>query len=548
MASCLGLYIENNLIKYAKVSKEHDALKVDAFGIQFYDDLNIAIEQIVEETFSYKTPISINLSDEMYTYFDVFSLLGKNYLPKVVQTEFESYCSEKGYNPNVFETRYALVDNVDDREKLRVINVSANKLELNRRASQLDSYRLTTITPISMAITNIADLPDKENAIVVNMEENTIITTVIDRKIYDIDIFDEGSTDVLSRINIKENSYAKAYEACKNTTIYTAEGRELGTEQSYLDDVMPTLNKIITHIRTKIDSSTTTIRKIYLTGTLTCINNIDLYFQEYLPDMDCKILKPNFITTDGNEINIREYIEVNSAIALGVQGLDMGVTGMNFRKKSFSDLLKMDISDIGKNKKSKTGKAKDTGGNLKLSLKDWITPDFGENLTAIEINLLRTALGLLLLIIVYSCLSSFLTSQMHKKEAEVNEQITQTEEQIKLAKDDKNKIDTKTNEYKEMTKALQDLNDRASDINQSRNIIPNLLNQIMFVIPENVQITSIENTTDKHIVIVAQSDKYEPLGYFKAKLNSDRILYDVVSNSGVSDGSVIKVTIEGDLQ
>ena len=544
MASCLGLYIENNLIKYAKVSKERDNLKVEAFGIRFFDDLNKTIEQIVEETYSYKTPISINLSDEMYTYFDVFSLLGKNYLPKVVQTEFESYCVDKGYNPNVFETRYALVENIDDKEKLRVINISANKLELNRRATQLERYRLSAITPISMAITNIADLPEKENAIIVNMEENTIITTVTDRKIYDIDILDEGSTDVLSKINIKENSYAKAYEACKNTTIYTAEGRELGTEQTYLSDVMPTINQIVSYVSSKIDSSLAKIKKVYLTGTLTTVNNIDLYFQEYLTDVECKTLRPNFITTEGNEINIREYIEVNSAIALAIQGLEMGVTGMNFKRKSLSDILK---SDIGSNSKAKTGKAKSSVLDMDVNLKDFLTFDLGEKLTGIEKNLLRTAVGLLIFIIVYSGLSSFLTKQIHKKEDEVNTQITQTEEQINLAKADKGKIDTKTNEYKEMTKALQEINDRASDVNQSRNIIPNLLNQIMFVIPENVQITSIENTTSRHIVIVAQSDKYEPLGYFKAKLSSDRILYDVVSNSGVSDGNVIKVTIEGDL-
>ena len=542
MASCLGLYIESNLIKYAKVSKEHDNLKVEAFGIEFYDDLSKAIEQVVEETYSYKTPISINLSDEMYTYFDVFSLLGKNYLPKVVQTEFESYCVDKGYNPNVFETRYALVDNIDDKEKLRVINISANKLELNRRASALDSYRLTAITPISMAITNIADLPDKENALIVNMEENTIITTVTDRKIYDVDILDEGSTDVLSKINIKENSYSKAYEACKNTTIYTAEGRDLGTEQTYLDDIMPTLNQIVSYVSKKISNSLAPIKKVYLTGSLTCINNIDLYFQEFLPDVECKILKPNFINTDGNVINIREYIEVNSAIALGAQGLDVGVTGMNFKKKNLSDILK---SDIGSS--SKSGKAKSSVWSMNVDLSDFLTFDLGEKLTQVEKSLLRTALGLFLLIVVYSLLSGFLTTQMHKKENEVNAQIGQTTEQINLAKSDKGKIDTKTNEYKEMTKALQEISDRASDVNQSRNIIPNLLNQIMFVIPENVQIVSIENTTDKHIVIVAQSDKYEPLGYFKAKLNSDRILYDVVSDSGVSDGSVIKVTIEGDL-
>ena len=62
MPSCLGLYIENNLIKYAKVTKEKDMIKVDAFGVKFYDQIGPAINQIIAETFSYKTPISINLS------------------------------------------------------------------------------------------------------------------------------------------------------------------------------------------------------------------------------------------------------------------------------------------------------------------------------------------------------------------------------------------------------------------------------------------------------------------------------------------------------
>ncbi len=39
MASCLGLYIESNVIKYAKVSKEREALKIESFGMKFYDKL-----------------------------------------------------------------------------------------------------------------------------------------------------------------------------------------------------------------------------------------------------------------------------------------------------------------------------------------------------------------------------------------------------------------------------------------------------------------------------------------------------------------------------
>ena len=35
MSICLGLYIEDNLIKYAKVSRKKDEMKVEAFGIKF---------------------------------------------------------------------------------------------------------------------------------------------------------------------------------------------------------------------------------------------------------------------------------------------------------------------------------------------------------------------------------------------------------------------------------------------------------------------------------------------------------------------------------
>ena len=132
MATSLGLYVESNIIKYAKVSKERDQLKVESFGVKFYENLSQAIKQVIEETYSYKTPISINLSEEMYNLFNVFTLLNKKDLPKAIKTEFDSYCAEKNYNPNVFETRYAITQNTQDKDKLRVIHVSDNKIELNK--------------------------------------------------------------------------------------------------------------------------------------------------------------------------------------------------------------------------------------------------------------------------------------------------------------------------------------------------------------------------------------------------------------------------------
>ena len=47
MTSCLGLYVESNIIKYAKISKDRDNLKVESFGLKFYDKLGEAIKQII---------------------------------------------------------------------------------------------------------------------------------------------------------------------------------------------------------------------------------------------------------------------------------------------------------------------------------------------------------------------------------------------------------------------------------------------------------------------------------------------------------------------
>lgn len=538
MSSCLGLYIEEHLIKYAKISKEQDKIKVESFGIKFYDKIDEAISQIIEETYSQKTPISVNMSEEMYNYFDMFSLLTKNDLQKAIKTEFESFCSDRGYNPNVFETRYAVVDNQLEKEKIKIIHIADNKIELNKRIQQIDGYKLANISPISMSIPNLVKLDKNQNSIIVNIEDKTTITTILDNKIYNIDVLDEGMTEVLTKINLKENSYAKSYEICKNTTIYTSAGKDLQDEEmNYLEDIMPTLYAIVGNIKKIINSSTEKIEKVYITGTGSLVNNVDLYFQEYLEETNCEILKPYFINQI-KDISMKDYIEVNSAISMGLMGLGEGVSGMNFKKKSLSDQIpdwmKIEVNP-GRTKKEQ----KNIGG--------FLTWDLNQKLDKTEKSLIRISVGLLLLIIIYSGFSSLLNSQMNKKQEEAQESITETNKQISLANQDDEKIKSKTNEYTTLIKNLEEANDKLSERNRTRNAIPNLLNQIMTIIPENVQLNSIENTTGTHIVINAQSDKYEQLGYLKAKMKADVILTNVISTAGQKDNNVVTVKIEGDL-
>ena len=534
MQKSLGIYIEENLIKYAKVSKEREDIKIESYGIRFFQDLSTEIEKVIEETYSYNTPLSVNLSNEKYLYFDVFSLLNKKDIEKTINTEFETFCEEKYFNSNAFEYRYALMPHQQDGEKIRVLDSFINKIELNRQKQPLEKYKLSKMMPISIAIGNIARLNKKENLLIVNMEESTTVTTIYDKQIYNVDILDIGSKEVLDNINRVENSYSKAYEICKNTTIYTAEMEETVEEQPYLQNIMPTIYKIAEKVQEIVGSSEEKIQTIYLTGNLSVVNNIDLYFQEFFTEIECKLLKPNIIDEAVNKINIKDYIEVNSAIALATVGLGQGIQELNFQKEKagqkLSQFLKIEMPN---------GKVIGGKNNIDFSLKG--------SITTTEAWLLRAIAGILFILIIYIVFSKFISNQMLAKQKEIETLISKENLQIASVGADEKTIITKTDKYKSLTADLKRLNEKISDVAARRNSIPNLLNQIMYYIPDKVQLTSIENTSGNNIAIVAQSSDYDQLGYFKAVIQTKRILKNVISSSGVKNDDIISFTIEGEL-
>ena len=540
MASCLGLYIENNLIKYAKVSKEKDKTVIQAFGVKVYDKLEDTIRQIVEETYSYKIPVCINLSQETYQYFNMFAMLSKKDLDKAIKTEFDIYCNDKGYNPNVFETRYAVVENITDSNKLKVIFVTSNKIELNKQIQLLEKYKLSGIYPLPIAITNLIDTKPNEDFIVINIEEKATITTVINKNIYDVKVLEQGSGDFLDKINLKENSYLKAYEACKETTIYTSEGKTLTEEQTgYLEEIMPVLYQIVGQAQKTINESVEKIEKVYITGTGALINNVDLYFEEYLEGVSCEILKPNFVTKT-QEINIKDYIEVNSATAIALMGMGVGIAGMNFKKNTVNDKLKEMFTIELNGKEDKVKKGNSALGNLFIN-------DLKEPLDKTEKGLLNVAIGVLILFVVYTGFATILKNEYIRKGKQADESISNTRQQISAVETDDNAIKEITSDYTAKIANLEEINRNIEERNRVRGAIPGLLNQLMNVIPSSVQITSIENTNTNHVEIIVQSPKYEQIAFLIGSIKTDVILTNVISTSGQKTGDVVLVKIEGDL-
>lgn len=545
MQSSLGVFIDKNIIKYAKLQKDKDIVKVDAYNVVFYeDDLEEIIKKIISETYSYKIPVSINISDEVYSSFDISTLLSKQDTRKAINIEYEMMCSEKGFNTVLLDNQWISAEKKDDVEKQKIINVVVNKNEIAKRIALFDGNKVTTVTPMSFSVRELLGDNNKENALIVNIESKTQVTTIVEGKVSSVDVIEEGMDNIFEEINKIENSYSKVYEVCKNMTVYTQDASNLySSTDPYMAIVTNNLLKIIDKVRTILNETFVTLDKVYITGTAASINNIDLFFQDYIANASCEILRPYFLKDAKMQTSIKEYIDVNSAIALALSGV--GNPQVNFSKVKGAgkkSVWKKDVTKVG----IKTASS-DIGYKIKS---DFLSP-----LKSNEKLLVRSIFATLIIIIAYLVISSNVSGQLKKQNEEVKTALTKQNVEIAKIDSDLSIISGRTTAYKSLIQEITNpTTTTQSDDNSiqkkrviARDSIPNLLNQIMFVIPKKVKVTSIENTTDTHIVIKAEAEKYEQLGYFKAVLSTSNILINVKSTPGEKNGNIVGVTIEGDL-
>lgn len=549
MQSSLGISITDKLIRYAKVNKNNDTYNVESYGIKFYSNLNEAIAQIIAESNSKNVPISSEVSNENYYYFNIFNLTNKNYAEKAINTEFESYCTENHLNKNVYEGKYIYTKNIENEDQSRIIYIYDNQTDIAEKNLYFEGQRLETLVPMATTLPNLINAERNKNSMIINIEEKTTVTTIIDQSIYSVNVIEEGMQEILDKINEKENSYSKSYEVCKNTTIYTMETDYSSAEgNEYLKYIVPTLYKITEEVQ-KLKDSFKRIDNIYITGMGSVINNIDLYFKEYFKDSKVEILKPFFLEGQAN-VNIKDYIEVNSAIALAMQGLGRGIKSLNFLakdwKQNLKTLLTSDIGSLKSNKKKSSSKPK---------MKIHFNTDMSGKFDKIEMILLRNIISAIMIIIIYSIASTVLISQINKKIDEANDVKEYTSEQLSLAQADDNKILTRAGDYRTYATNLENSASTLEVRRSRKNQITTLLNKLVYNIPDEVMLTEIKNTekteedgTVQHITIQAQSDRYEQLAYFKAKLKNSNILYDIISTEGQKEGNTVKITIEGDLR
>ena len=556
MQYCLGMSIDDKFIRYAKVQKEDNAFKIESYGINSYNniDLDNKITQIIRETNSEKIPISTDIQNEKYYFFNFFGVKNKTYAKEAIETEFESFCTENHINKNAVDGRYIYTKNIDSIDKNKAIYVYASKGEIEERINLFKGYKVISATPDAIAIPNIANIEQNKNIMIVDIGDNTKITTIINKNIYNVDILSQGLKEAFDTINLKENSPLKTYEVLKNTTIYTMD-MDINSDKKnneYLQYIVPALYKVAQEVL-NISKNYKRIDQIYLTGYATVINNIELYFQEYFKESKIEILKP-FFAGENSRVNIKDYIEVNQAIALALQGMGYGARTINFSSDKKADELKsilsMNMTDILNSFKVKKIDNKEDKKKEKKKI-DFNFGNLSNRIKNLDTSLMSALISISIITVLYCIGSIWVGKQIASETNKVNETTSYTQEQIAKASSDDSKINTKTSDYKKYKSNLENTSNVIETKRNRKNQITTLLNKIVYTIPKEVQLTEIKNEAkgDKqHIYISAQSKKYEQLAYFKAKLKNANILDNVTSNEGTKTGDVVTTIIEGDLK
>ena len=543
MQSCLGVYIEKNLIKYAKVSKDRENIKIESFGTKFYEDIKQAIEQIVQETNSTKIPISINAPEAQYDYFNYFALLNRNALKKSIDIDFDMLCAERGIDSQAVEKRYIFTLNPNDVEQMKAINVSIEKVNLEKQKKLFGKYELSSIMPLPIGITNLVKLDEKKNELIINLEEKTTLTFCERGQIDSVETIESSVLEALEQITMIENSKAKAYEILKNTTITTQEMDSIQEGNEYLEVVIPVLFKMLNEIKEKINEFGKPIHKIYVSGTGVTINNLDMYFQDRLNDIECELIKPSFLDSQSLKIGIKDYIEVNSATSLALSGLNVGTTNeLNFGTKNTFKISGVEITAT----QPKVRTLKETSG---------------EKLDALERLLVRMFIVFLIFIVCYAVITNKLYSNMEEKIAKTNLRIEDTNQSIGKIDETNDTIQSLSKEYENIIARLNNEAIVNGDSAFRSSEIQNFLSNLKTIIPRETKLVSLENTENRHFVIQARANNYQQLGYFKALLETPTqsgsvqkpILENVKASTGIryydeeAEEEYILITIEGDL-
>ena len=278
------------------------------------------LKQIIEETNSSKNNVVINAAEIHYEETSIFSMLKKKDYDKAVEVAYEEIIDKQKLRPELLEYGYILSKNPADSEKLHVLLGIQEKGAMETRANLFgQNVMLYSQMPIGISISNIYENPLP--ALIVNIEEDTYITEIYDTEPIKVTRIATGTKNIIDTINNEENSISKSYEVLRNMVLPTDDMDQISFEgNEYAPVIVSEVMKIVSEIKSVMKKRPGIYKKIYISGTGATISNLETFIEKLIDDVECDILRPAGIEGQ-KKVEIKEYVDVNSAIALACEAL-----------------------------------------------------------------------------------------------------------------------------------------------------------------------------------------------------------------------------------
>lgn len=534
MASCLGIYIDGNIVKYAKLSIDNNKnISVEKYGIKFTsDDGKQVIDNIIKDTSSQNIPIIINPKDDTYYNTQIYEQVqDKSYIPSIVKLEFESWCEKNAKAPDKYSYTYIVSEaKNEDNRRNTILNISPKSSIEELMAI---SKNISGICPAKPLVKRLVS-KEENSYILINVDTKLSLTVVIDKKMVEFKSYNIGMKQLLTDFTNNLGSYEKAYSACKQMNVYT--DGESSNDPSLEQIVEPVFQEILKQCLTEINKYKSEISQVFLSGIGTAFTNVDLLFSQFL-DVKCTMLKPFFIKDTSDVRYMSEIVEVIEAITLAYEYLNPKYTGLQY----MTTKVKLN------NKLNKAFSFK----KLKLK-KEKSNNSFTSNIAVTDKTLGIMAcisIAAVVVLVSYIIFSGVYASSVNKTIKNMNAKKESIDSESSNVNNDVTYVNKNMNEYKEINDQVEDLKNKI-ETNQigkfSTYNVASLLQNIIKILPQGVQLINISSDDNKYVKITASCSNYEDLGYFFAQIKLENVLNNA-KILNVTNGQTTKVEIGGDL-
>lgn len=594
MASCLGIYLNNSVVKYAKLTSDNgNNVKIESYGVRFIKESQMdTLKNIIDETNSSNTPIIMNPQGSRFINYQMFDQVQNSGVASdVAKMEFEAWCEKNAKVPDRYTYVFKNAEIRNEENKFNSVIDFTEKAFL-KEYQKIGESDVSAIYPPELLLGRLVP-KEEQNYMLINLDNALSLQIFLDGKLRDIRFYDVGMGQILNDFAAKLGSYQKAYEACKQLNVYSDEATN---NDKLLESIAePVLQEILRNIAGMATRYKGKITKVILTGTGIVFTNIDILIREFI-NLRCEILKPECINVT-NIRNIAEALETTLAISLANEYFIQQDTDLNFMVSNsklkrefnsfFAKLLKPNpkknmqpkpanrnvpqgnsmppmgmAQNVGMNANMQGSQNGPNGNgqrqNIFATMFSKQSPSQQASSEAIgafvvtdTTDFIAMCVGIVAVVVLvaYTAFTLIYTKSVNDNLKKIESAKTTIQKNTASVKADTSYISASTTKYQEINNKVSDVVEKIENnkIGKfSTYNVASFLQNIVKVIPRNVRLTSLTSDDNKNIVLTATSNSYADLGYFVAALKINSTLKDVKINK-IENGDVTTVEIGGEL-